>query len=113
RLRDGRCDGPASREARQGVIALVKPPAWTLDQLMRGRALVVVLDGIQDPGNAGAILRSAEAFGATGVAFLKGTVSPYNPKCLRASAGSVYRLPLAVGVGESLLVAALEQKRVA
>src|SRR5271155_3826897 len=81
----------ASTEATQGVIALVRPPAWTLDQLVRGRALLVVLDGLQDPGNAGAILRAAEAFGGAGVAFLKGTVSPYNPKCLRASAGSVFR----------------------
>ena len=103
----------ASTEATQGVIALVRPPAWTLDQLLRGRSLVIVLDGVQDPGNAGAILRSAEAFGATGVVFLKGSVCPYNPKCLRASAGSVYRVPIATAVDESLLVAALEQKHVA
>ena len=54
---------------------------------------MVVLDGVQDPGNAGAIVRAAEAFGATGVMFLKGTVSPYNPKTLRASAGSLFRMP--------------------
>src|SRR5712692_4882648 len=95
----------ATTEASQGVIALVRPPSWTLDQLMRGRSLVVVLDGVQDPGNAGAILRAAEAFGATGAAFLKGSVNPYNPKSLRASAGSVFRLPVAAPVDESLLVA--------
>jgi TrmH family RNA methyltransferase len=103
----------ASTETTQGVIALVRPPVWTLDQLLRGRALVIVLDGLQDPGNAGAILRAAEAFGSTGVAFLKGAVSPYNPKCLRASAGSVFRLPIAISVDENLLLAALDQKRVA
>jgi RNA methyltransferase, TrmH family len=101
----------ASTETPQGVLALVKPPAWTLDQLLRGRPLVAVLDGIQDPGNAGAILRAAEAFGATGAAFLKGSVSPYNPKCMRASAGSVFRLPIAAALDESLLVAALAKKR--
>jgi TrmH family RNA methyltransferase len=101
----------ASTEAPQGVIALVKPPAWTLDQLLRGCALVAVLDGIQDPGNAGAILRAAEAFGATGAAFLKGSANPYNPKCMRASAGSVLRLPIAAALDESLLLAALEKKR--
>jgi TrmH family RNA methyltransferase len=54
----------------------------------------VILDGVQDPGNAGAILRAAEAFGATGTIFLKGSVNPYNPKCLRGSAGSIFRVPL-------------------
>src|SRR6202035_4126314 len=89
----------SSTETPQGVIALVRPPAWTLDQILSGCALVVVLDGVQDPGNAGAILRAAEAFGATGAVFLKGTVNPYNPKCLRGSAGSVFRLPLVLGRG--------------
>jgi TrmH family RNA methyltransferase len=84
----------SSTETPHGVIALVRPPAWTLDHILSGCALVVVLDGVQDPGNAGAILRSAEAFGATGAVFLKGTVNPYNPKCMRGSAGSVFRLPI-------------------
>ena len=110
-VRDADFAALASTETPQGVIALVKPPAWTLDQLLRGRALVAVLDGIQDPGNAGAILRAAEAFGATGAAFLKGSVSPYNPKCMRASAGSVFRLPMVAALNESLLLAALGKKR--
>lgn len=88
----------SSTEAPQGVIALVKPPAWKFGDVQRGTALVAVLDGIQDPGNAGAILRAAEAFGATGAVFLKGCVNPYNPKCLRASAGSIFRLPVISGV---------------
>ena len=53
---------------------------------------------LQDPGNAGAIVRAAEAFGATGVLFLKGTASPYNPKTLRASAGSLFRVPFLHGM---------------
>jgi RNA methyltransferase, TrmH family len=110
-VRDADFPALASTETPQGVISLVRPPAWTLDQLLRGRTLVAVLDGIQDPGNAGAILRAAEAFGATGAAFLKGSVSPYNPKCMRASAGSVFRLPIAAALDESLLLAALEKKR--
>ncbi len=111
-VRDADFASLASTETPQGVIALVKPPAWTLDQVLRGRVpLIAVLDGIQDPGNAGAILRAAEAFGATGAAFLKGTVSPHNPKCMRASAGSVFRLPIAAALDESLLLAVLEKKR--
>src|SRR5579875_1704031 len=103
----------ASTAATQGVIALVRPPRWTVEQLLRGKSLVVVLDGVQDPGNAGAIVRAAEAFGATGVAFLKGSASAYNPKSLRASAGSIFRLPIVAAADENLLLAALDQRGVA
>ena len=103
----------ATTEASQGVIALVRPPAWTLEQLFAGQALLIVLDGVQDPGNAGAMLRSAEAFGATGVVLLKGSVNSYNPKCVRASAGSVFRVPLVAGLDERLLLAAVADREVA
>jgi TrmH family RNA methyltransferase len=77
---------------------LVEPPEWTWRQILgagsHGAELVVVLAGIQDPGNLGTILRSAEAFGATGVVSLPGTVSAWNQKAVRASAGSVFRVPL-------------------
>jgi len=101
----------STTEASQGVIALVRPPAWNIDQLFRGNCLTVVLDGLQDPGNAGTVVRAAEAFGATGVVFLKGAVNPYNPKCLRASAGSIFRVPLTAGMDESLLIATVEQRK--
>ena len=91
-------DGIAATEASQGVMALVRPQAWTLEQVFGRLPLVIVLDGIQDPGNAGAILRAAEAFGASGLIFAKGTASPYNPKSVRASAGSVFRVPLVQGL---------------
>jgi TrmH family RNA methyltransferase len=82
----------------QPVAALVAPPQWTWDQVLapdaRSKPLIVVLAGLQDPGNLGTILRSAEAFGATGIVSLPGTVSPWNPKVVRASAGSVLRVPL-------------------
>jgi TrmH family RNA methyltransferase len=92
-------------------LGVGEPPAWTLEQLFRGRSLAVILDGMQDPGNAGTIVRAAEAFGATGVVFLKGAVSPYNPKCLRASAGSIFRVPLVAALDERLLLAAVEQRK--
>jgi TrmH family RNA methyltransferase len=72
-----------------------------LTDLLRGHPLVVVLDEVQDPGNAGAIVRAAEAFGATGAIFIKGSVSPYNPKTLRASAGSLFRFPVLAGMDAS------------
>ena len=84
-------------ETPQPVAALVEPPGWSWKHLLnqnRKKPLVVVLAGIQDPGNLGTILRSAEAFGASGVVSLPGTVSAWNPKAVRASAGSVFRVPL-------------------
>ena len=105
--------GLSATEASQGVMALVRPPQWSVDQLFRGHSLTVALDGLQDPGNAGAVLRAAEAFGATGVAFLKGTVSPYNPKCLRASAGSIFRVPVVAALDQQLFLAAAEQRKIA
>jgi len=88
----------------QPVAALVDPPSWDWTNLLgpkRPSPLVVILAGLQDPGNLGAILRSAEAFGANGVVNLPGTVSPWNQKAMRASAGSVFRLPvIRAGVDE-------------
>lgn len=102
----------SATEHSQGVIALVRPPQWNLDQLFRGHTLVIVLDRVQDPGNAGTILRAAEGFGATGVAILKGSVDPFNPKAVRASAGSVFRVPLAAALDERLVLAAIEQRKI-
>ncbi|MBZ5616846.1 MAG: RNA methyltransferase [Acidobacteriia bacterium] len=82
-------------DAPQGVAALVKLPAFSAAQLLdrKGDGPFVVAAGLQDPGNLGTILRSAEAFGAAGVFLTEGTVSPYNSKVLRGSAGSIFRLP--------------------
>jgi RNA methyltransferase, TrmH family len=102
----------SATENSQGVMALVKPPVWNLEDLFRGQPLVVLLDGLQDPGNAGSIVRAAEAFGATGVLFLKGAVSPYNPKTLRASAGSLFRLPFLHPMEPAPALAALRAHRV-
>ena len=83
-------------ETPQGVAALVRyrqsSLADVLEKLQMGPLLVVV--GLQDPGNLGTILRSAEAFGAVGVLLGEGTVSPFNPKVVRGSAGSIFRLPV-------------------
>ncbi len=102
----------STTEASQGVIALVKPPRWQVADVFRGKSLVVVLDGIQDPGNAGAIIRAAEAFGASGAIFMKGTASPANPKTLRASAGSLFRLPYTAGHDAEATRDALQKERV-
>ena len=70
--------------------------------------LVIVLAGVQDPGNVGTILRSAEAFGATGAVATRGTADPWSPKALRASAGSALRLPVLRGIAVPVLLAQLQ-----
>ncbi|MCW5977300.1 MAG: RNA methyltransferase [Bryobacteraceae bacterium] len=96
-LEDGLFREISSTEHSQGVITLVAPRQWTVEELFGEAPLVVALDGIQDPGNAGAVARAAEAFGASGIIFLRGSVSPHNPKTLRASAGSLFRTPFVEG----------------
>lgn len=88
----------AATECSQGVITLAAIRKWRLEDVWGERPLVLVLDGIQDPGNAGTMVRSAEAFGASGALFLRGSVSAYNSKAVRASAGSVFRLPVVTGL---------------
>ena len=82
-------------ETPQGVAALVKLQPHSAAQILEraSQGPFVVAAGLQDPGNLGTILRSAEAFGAAGVFLTEGTVSPYNSKVLRGSAGSIFRLP--------------------
>jgi TrmH family RNA methyltransferase len=86
--------GLSSTETPKGVLALVRLKESVLEDFQGSAPLIVILDGVQDPGNAGAVVRSAEAFGATGVVFLKDSVHAYNPKCLRGSAGSIFRVPV-------------------
>ena len=105
-------DSALATETPQPIAALVEPPNWTWADLLGGpqetAPLVVVLVGLQDPGNLGTILRSAEAFGATGVISLPETVSAWNPKAVRASAGSVFRVPL-LAAGEKECLQRLRQ----
>jgi TrmH family RNA methyltransferase len=96
-------DDIATTENSQGIIALVRPPG----DPVTNPDLIVVLDAIQDPGNAGAIVRAGEAFGVSEAVFLKGSVSPWNPKCIRASAGSLFRIPVTSRSPDLPLVAAV------
>jgi len=84
-------------DAPQGVAALARWKEFSFEDVLAKSAggPLLVIAGVQDPGNLGTILRSAEAFGAGGLVLGEGTVSPFNPKVVRASAGSVFRLPLA------------------
>ena len=119
RTTDRLFEGIADTEHPQGVAALVEPRVATLDDLLRVpreacSALLVVLAGVQDPGNVGTILRAASAFGATGAVTSasgqSGTASPFSPKALRASAGAALHLPILAGMSLPIL---LTQLRVA
>lgn len=91
-----RLDGLAGRVAHQGVAAELKPRQWLSlrDLLGRGPSLLVALDGVEDPQNLGAILRSAEAFGADGAVLPERRSAPVGPAAIKASSGATELLPL-------------------
>ena len=96
-------------DTHQGVSVILRRPVWEFTDLLgAGPALLVVAAGIQDPGNLGALVRAAEAAGASGLLVLAGSADPYRDKALRGSAGSVFRLPCLSGVDTKL---ALQQIR--
>jgi RNA methyltransferase, TrmH family len=92
-------DGAVPSETPQGVAALVKLKKHSLEDVIgkSDPAMVLAIAGVQDPGNLGTLIRSAEAFGAGGVALGENTVSAFNPKTVRATAGSLFRLPITSG----------------
>ena len=119
RTTDRLFEGVADTEHPQGVAALVRPRAASFDELLKTPSgacspLLVVLAGVQDPGNVGTIIRTASAFGATGAAMAasgqSGTASPFSPKALRASAGAALHLAVSSGISLPIL---LTQLRVA
>lgn len=121
RTTDRLFEGIADTEHPQGVAALVRPREVKLEDLLlvpEGRhwPLVVVLAGVQDPGNVGTILRTAAAFGATGAVAAStgqgGTASPYSPKALRASAGAVLHLPVMEGMSLAILMTQFKVQRI-
>jgi TrmH family RNA methyltransferase len=92
-------DNAVPSETPQGVAALVHLKEFSLEVIMERLQVgpLVVIAGLQDPGNLGTILRSAEAFGGAGVILGEGTVSPFNAKVVRASVGSIFRVPMIRG----------------
>ncbi len=93
-LADGVSDRISDARTSQGMLAVARSPLVALDVLSRD-GTVVVAHEISDPGNLGAIIRSAQALGASGVVASGGGVDPTNPKCLRATAGAIFHVAVA------------------
>ncbi len=102
----------ADTKSPQPVLATAKMRVAGLADIPTDRA-ILVLDNIRDPGNAGTMVRSADAAGVGGVLFTGDCVDPFNPKTLRSSAGSVFHLPIVVGLELSDAVSALRQRGIA
>lgn len=96
RVADAELARHADTQTPQGVLAVAEAPAHHLRDLRPGGApaVLLVLDAVQDPGNFGTLVRTAEALGAAGVIALPGTVDPWNPKAVRAAVGSSFRVPI-------------------
>ena len=89
----------AQTETPQGIAALVEIPAYSLEQVVTGpNLLVLVACRVQDPGNLGTMIRSALAFSASAFLTVTETVSPFNPKAVRSSAGAIFGLPIICGL---------------
>ncbi|HEY1498832.1 MAG TPA: RNA methyltransferase [Acidobacteriaceae bacterium] len=105
-------DSAVETESPQGIAAIVETPRFSLGEALAGAPpLIVIAAALQDPGNFGTLVRSAEAFGASGVIALPGTVSVWNSKALRASAGSAFRIPV-IAEKSSLAFAALDERHI-
>lgn len=102
RLAPGVLERVAGTVTPQPVLAVARAGDVVLDQVRTARLVVVCVD-VRDPGNAGSILRSAEAAGAGAVVFCTGSVDVFNPKTVRASAGSLFHVPVVSG-GDPLAV---------
>ncbi|KJU87328.1 tRNA/rRNA methyltransferase SpoU [Candidatus Magnetobacterium bavaricum] len=97
-------DKLSDTQTPQGVIAIVRKDVPPLQELVIDTtALVVVCDRVRDPGNCGAIIRTADALGASAVVVLPQTCNPFSPKVVRATAGSIFNLPVVYASAEELL----------
>jgi len=80
-------------ETPQGIMAVLRTRHFGIDEIVRENASLVILDAVQDPGNMGTIIRTADAAGFDGIIMSKGCVDVYNPKVIRATMGSIFRVP--------------------
>lgn len=104
----------AVTESPQGILAVVRMRRWTWEEcclpppaIPGAAALVILVDGVQDPGNLGTIIRAGEALGASGVVLGQGTVDRHNPKAVRATMGAIFRFPVTEDVDLAAVIPGL------
>lgn len=95
-------------QAVAAIARLIEPALGQLLAHLERPPLLLTLVDVNDPGNAGTLIRAAEAAGVGGIVFVGESVDPYNPKCVRGTAGSLFRLPVVRSTGIDALLAALE-----
>lgn len=100
-------DAMAETATPQGILAVCEIPQAGMDDVLAASGPVILLDQVSDPGNAGTIIRTADAVGAAGVVITAGGVDAYNGKCVRATAGSIFHLPVVAGIDAASAVAAM------
>ena len=93
----------SAAETSQGAVAVVPKIQWTFEEMAATSHPIFLFEGLSDPGNLGTLVRIADAFDLGGIVLDTGSVSPYNPKAVRAAAGSLFRAPvLPLPIGEAL-----------
>ncbi len=92
------CRHISDTKTPQGVLAVVRQSTMTLDHMLKleEKPLFLLLESLQDPGNLGTIFRTAEGAGVTGIVMNRDTVDPYNPKVIRSTMGTVFRVPFVI-----------------
>lgn len=100
-------------EQPQGIMAIVKKGGHLLSTILAAdKAFIVILDAVQDPGNLGTVIRTADAAGASGVVLTKGCTDLYSSKAVRATMGSLFHLPIVDGVSYDELIRSLQEKNI-
>jgi TrmH family RNA methyltransferase len=110
-LTDAELEAIADTEHPQGIVSVIEPKRWTLEDIrMNPGATILVLDGVQDPGNVGTMLRTALGLGAAGLIALKGTADLTNSKVIRAAMGASFRLPATIAAPDEFMAWARLQR---
>ncbi len=105
-------DSMAETVTPQGVLAIVKMPEYSLEDMIANAGTLVLLENLRDPGNLGTIIRTAEAAGVSGVILSKESVDIYNPKVIRSTMGAVYRVPFLYAEDFTELMQSLRKQEV-